>query len=321
MARVVITRTIPEEGLRALRDHHDVVVADPPEGGLHDEAALVRLAADADAMITMLSDPITPEVIEALPSPAIIAQFSVGYDNIDIEAAKAANVVVTNTPDVLTDASADLTMALLLAVARRIPSADAYVRAGNFKRWETMAFLGTELRGKVLGLFGMGRIGAAVARRALGFGMEVIYHNRSRANPTVEREAVARYVSFERLLAESDILSIHASLNEDSRGIFDSDAFNRMKRGSILINTARGSVVNEHDLVEALKSGQIERAGLDVFENEPSVHPELINMDNVVLAPHIGSATISARERMSYMCAESVLAFLRSDATIPHRVV
>ncbi len=321
MARIVVTRTIPNEGLDILRTRHEVVVADPGAGRLHDEFALIDLASGADAMITMLSDPISKAVIDALPSPAIVSQFAVGYDNIDLEAAEARQVVVTNTPDVLTDASADFAMALLLAVARRIPDADAYVRDGKFKRWETMEFLGMELRGRVMGILGLGRIGAAVARRALGFGMEVIYHNRRRANPTVERESSARYVGFDELIAESDVLSIHTSLNEDSRGLIDAAVFERMKQGAILINTGRGSVVKEDDLVQALKSGHLSGAGLDVFENEPRVHPQLLSFENVVLAPHIASATDKARSRMSRMCADSIQAFLDNGTDIPHRVV
>ncbi len=321
MPRVVVTREIPESGLNLLRENHEVVINDPGDGRLHDEAALVAMARQADALLTMLSDPVTKSVVDALPSPSIISQYAVGFDNVDIEAAQRSGVVVTNTPGVLTDATADFAMALLLAVARHIPQADAYVRAGEFKRWETMSMLGTELRGKVIGILGLGRIGSAVARRALGFGMEVIYHNRKRANPTVERETTARYVDFERLLAESDIISIHASLNEDSRGLFDLNVFRKMKRGAILINTARGSVINEGDLVAALQSGLLAGAGLDVFEHEPDVHPDLLEMDNAVLAPHLASATTAARNRMSLMCAESISAFLSGEEKIPHRVV
>lgn len=172
-----------------------------------------------------------------------------------------------------------------------------------------------------MGILGLGRIGAAVARRALGFGMEVIYHNRRRANPTVERESSARYVGFDELIAESDVLSIHTSLNEDSRGLIDAAVFERMKQGAILINTGRGSVVKEDDLVQALKSGHLSGAGLDVFENEPRVHPQLLSFENVVLAPHIASATDKARSRMSRMCADSIQAFLDNGTDIPHRVV
>lgn len=321
MSRIVVTRQIPNAGLKILERRHDVAIADPGPGRLHDEAALIDLARDADAMITMLSDPVTEKVIDALPAPSIIAQYAVGYDNIDIDAARRAGVTVTNTPGVLTDATADFAMALLLAVARRVPAADAYVREGRFTRWETTTLLGTELSGRTIGILGLGRIGAALARRAIGFGMRVIYHNRSRANPTVERETTARYVSFERLLSESDILSIHASLNEDSRGLFDAETFAKMKRGAILINTGRGPIVREADLARALQSGQLGGAGLDVFEDEPEVHPALLNLDNVVVAPHLASATETARHRMSQMCGEAVDAFLRGEETIPHRVV
>jgi lactate dehydrogenase-like 2-hydroxyacid dehydrogenase len=209
----------------------------------------------------------------------------------------------------------------LLAVARNIDAADAFVRDGRFKRWETTLLLGMELRNKTLGIVGMGRIGAAVARRALGFGMRVVYHNRQRANPTVERQHSAHYVAFDTLLDTSDVVSLHCPLNDDSHHLIDAAALRRMKDTALLINTARGPVVDEAALVDALRDGEIAGAGLDVFEAEPEVHPGLQEQDRVVLAPHLGSATRAARTRMGEMVAEAVLAAFAGAENIPYRVV
>jgi lactate dehydrogenase-like 2-hydroxyacid dehydrogenase len=222
---------------------------------------------------------------------------------------------------VLTDATADFTWALLLAAARHVQAADQYVRDGRFERWETTLLLGTELADKTMGIVGLGRIGAAVARRALGFGMDVVYHNRRRANPTVERQTSARYVGLDELLATSDVVSLHCPLNEDSYHLVDAPALRRMKETAILVNTARGAVVDENALVQALRTGEIAGAALDVFEDEPDVHPGLIETDRVVLAPHLGSATREARAEMASMCAASILAFLNGADSVPHRLV
>lgn len=321
MPLVVLTRELPDERLRDLLDEFDVEVRAPAEGELYGEADIVRIAEGADALITVLSDPISRSVIEQIGSVGIIAQFAVGYDNIDTEAAAEHGIIVTNTPDVLTDATADLAMGLMLGVARRLREADAYVRAGRFRRWETTTLLGLGLSGRTLGIFGMGRIGAAVARRALGFGMRIIYHNRQRANLTLERRACAQYVTFDELIEQSDILSLHASLNTASRYLIDRDTLLRMKPGAIIINTARGPIISEADLVEMLSKGHLAGAGLDVFEDEPRVHPGLLEAPNVLLAPHLGSATVEARTEMAAMCARAVAAFLRGEATVANRVV
>lgn len=318
--KVVVTRSIPEAGLEALRAAHDVHVHHFGTRKVTEDD-LIDLAHDAEAMLSLLSDPVTARVFDGCPKLKVVAQYAVGYDNIDIEAARARGIVVTHTPGVLTDATADMAFALLLAAARRIPEADAYVRRGQFRRWETDVLLGTELRGKTLGIVGMGRIGEAMARRALGFGMKVVYYNRRRANPTVEHVAGARYVSFDELLETSDVVSLHCALNASSRHLFGADAFRRMKPTALLINTARGAVVDEEALVEALARGEIAGAGLDVFEEEPEVHPGLLEQDRVVLAPHLGSATVEARTQMARMCAEAILATLAGASTIPYRLV
>ena len=294
---------------------------DVPGEGAPTEEYLIDIAQDADALVTTVDDPVTEAVLDASAHLHMVAQYGVGVDNIDLEAAEARGITVTNTPGVLTDATADFTWALLLAVARNVDAADAYVRDGKFKRWETTLLLGMELRNKTLGIGGMGRIGAAVARRALGFGMRVVYHNRQRANPTVERQHNAHYVAFDTLLDTSDVVSLHCPLNDDSHHLIDAAALRRMKDTALLINTARGPVVDEAALVAALRDGEIAGAGLDVFEAEPEVHPGLREQDRVVLAPHLGSATRAARTRMGEMVAEAVLAAFAGAENVPYRVV
>jgi len=319
MAHVVVTRPLIDDGLAELRDEHTVTVCDPPEGAARSDDELIALASDADVLLTVLADPVTERVFAACPDLKMVAQYAVGIDNIDLEAAAAHDVVVTHTPGVLSDATADQAWALLLAAARHVPAADQYVRDGRFERWETTLLLGTELSGKTIGIVGLGRIGAATARRALGFGMDVVYHNRSRANPTVERQTSARYVELETLLDTSDVVSLHCPLNADSRHLIDAAALARMKDEAILVNTARGAVVDEAALVEALETGQIAAAGLDVFEDEPEVHPGLVEQERAVLAPHLGSATKETRRKMAHMCAASILALFDGADEIPHR--
>jgi lactate dehydrogenase-like 2-hydroxyacid dehydrogenase len=321
MAHVVVTRPLIENGLADLKNSHTVTVCDPPEGATRTEEELIALADGADVLLTVLADPVTERVFEACPDLQMVAQYAVGVDNIDLEAAEAHDVIVTHTPGVLTDATADLAWALLLAAARHVPTADQYVRDGRFERWETTLLLGTELADKTMGIVGLGRIGSAVARRALGFGMDVVYHNRERANPTVERQVSARYVGLDELLATSDVVSLHCPLNEDSYHLIDAAALDRMKDEAILVNTARGAVVDEDALVEALEAGDIAAAGLDVFEEEPDVHPGLYDQERAVLAPHLGSATTETRREMAHMCAASISALFDGAEEIPHRIV
>lgn len=321
MAHIVVTRPLIEGGLSGLSDHHTVSVCDPPDGSSRTVDELVALTDGADVLVSILADPITEGLFERRPDLRLVTQYAVGVDNIDLEAAEARDVVVTHTPGVLTDATADLSWALLLAVARHVPAADDYVREGRFERWETTLMMGMELAGKTIGIVGLGRIGAAVARRALGFGMDVVYHNRSRANPTLERQVNARYVELDELLATSDVVSLHCPHNEDSHHLIDAAALDRMKPSALLVNTARGAVVDEEALVQALRADEIAGAGLDVFEEEPEVHPGLLDQDRVVLAPHLGSATTDARMRMARMCVDSIEAFLNGAEEIPHRLV
>lgn len=269
----------------------------------------------ADALICMASDRIDADLLDRAANLRIVANVAVGYENIDTEAARHRGISVTHTPDVLTETTADLTIALLLAVARQIAAADRDVREGEFGAWGLIQpRMGVDVHGKILGIIGMGRIGTAVARRGHhGFGMTVLYHNRGR-NLAGERELGATYVSLNRLLQQSDFVCVHVPMTPSTDHMLGAAEFRLMKKTAFLINVARGSVVDEHALVDALHAGSIAGAGLDVYENEPSVHPDLIALkDRTVLLPHIGSATEETRRAMARMAVENVLAKLNGQ--------
>jgi glyoxylate reductase len=306
-AVVLATRALPEPSLSTLLPEFEVRVL----GYSPNEDELAAEIEDVDALITLVSDPVTESVIAAARKLKIVANYAVGVNNIDRAAAAARGIVVTNTPGVLTDATADLTMALLLAIARRVVEGDRMVRAGAFAGWAPDLLVGRELKGKVLGIVGPGRIGRAVTRRARGFGMTVIAFGRSpRAEDDPEDPA---RVSFEELLRRSDVVSLHVPLNDETRGMFDRDTLSRMKPGSLLINTARGGLIDEAALVVALESGHLGGAGLDVYENEPAVLPALLDNDQVVLMPHAGSATTETRREMARMVVEDVRRVLSGE--------
>ncbi len=271
---------------------------------------------DAAALLCLLTERVDRELLERAPRLRVVANAVVGYDNVDLAACRSRGIVVTNTPDVLTDATADLTWALLLATVRRLPQAERSLRRGEFEGWGFWDYLGGEVAGAVLGILGMGRIGSAVARRAAGFGVSVRYTSRLALPDAEERALGARRVEWDELLTESDILSLHVPLTDETRHLLDSDALRRMQRGSYLINTARGALVDEAALVEALRNGQLSGAGLDVYEHEPQISPELLELPNVVLLPHIGSATRGTRTEMATLAARNVRAVLAGDAPL-----
>ncbi len=273
---------------------------------------LMKALADKEGLLCMLFDRIDREVLEAAPRLRVVSNLGVGLDNIDVEAATQRGVVVTNTPGILTEATADLGWALLMATARLIPQAHQYTKEGRFTGLRYHIFLGKDLAGKTLGIYGMGRIGTAVARRARGFNMKIIYHNR-KPNPEGEKETGARYVSFQELLRESDFLVIVTPLTPETRGRFGLEEFRQMKRDAILINIGRGPIVKEKELVQALKEGLIWGAGLDVYEREPQVEEGLLELDRVVLTPHIGSATVETRSAMGLMAAENLVRVLKGE--------
>jgi lactate dehydrogenase-like 2-hydroxyacid dehydrogenase len=262
---------------------------------------------------------VNEEVLSAASKLRAVANVGVGYDNIDVQGCTRRGIVVTNTPDVLTDTTADLAFALLLAVARRVVEGGRYVREGRWQRWEFSAMWGADVHHKTLGLYGLGRIGKAVAQRGRGFAMRILYHDLVRAPEAIEHELDATPVEREILLREADFLSLHVPLTSRTQHLIGAPELNVMKPSAFLINTTRGKVVDEEALVAALKSGKIAGAGLDVFEHEPHVHPELLKLTNVVMAPHIGSASAETRLKMATLAAENLLAAL--DGRRPPNVV
>jgi glyoxylate reductase len=301
---VVLTADFPSIATDLLSPHFDVI-AHPTEHG-RTEDDLITLLAEADAAIVLLQDPITRRVLEANPNLRCISNFAVGYNNIDVDAARELGVTVTNTPGVLTEATADLTMALILAITRRIVEGDAEVRTLGRCEWEPLKLVGASLQGKRLGIVGMGRIGSAVAVRARAFGLEVI--------------GVRRGEPLDELLATSDIVSLHAPLSRETHHMIDAAALALMKAGAYLVNTSRGALVDEEALCDALERGHLRGAALDVYEHEPSVNSRLLALRNVVIVPHIGSATEEARNAMARIAATNVLLFLRGGEPL-HRVV
>lgn len=310
-ARILITEPIVQSVIDNLESDYNVDVG--KRGQFNTEQQLVDVIGDYDALLPMLSNPVTKKVIEAGKNLKVIANHAVGYNNIDIEAAKQAGVKVANTPDVLTESSADLAMGLLLAVARKIDPAQDYLRSGRFNGWEPLGFLGMELNGRTLGIFGMGRIGTAVARRAHSFGMNILYHSRTKVSEKVEQKLKASYVaSLAKLAEKSDFLSLHCPLTDETRHAIDAVILQTMPEHAILINTSRGPVVDEEALADALHNGVIGGAGLDVFEEEPEVHPRLLNAPNCVLTPHIASATHHTRKAIGKLAANAIRGVLEN---------
>jgi glyoxylate reductase len=292
--KILLTRRVPSAVLSKLEAAHEVERYEGPSPILEDE--LRRRIADKHALICLLTEKISAETIAAAPDLKIVANIAVGFDNIDIAAARVRGIVVTNTPDVLTEATAEFTWALILAAARRVGEGERLVRRGEWRGWALDFMLGTELRGKQLGIVGRGRIGRAVAAKAGAFGMQVKF---------------ARHdLSIDELLITSDVLSIHVPGGDSTRHLIDRKALARMKRSAVLVNTSRGSVVDEEALAWALKERLIAAAALDVYEQEPHIHEALLGMENVVLAPHLGSATRETRTAMADLAAENVLAVL-----------
>lgn len=273
-------------------------------------AELFAGLAGCQGVLTQLTDRMDREAMDHAPDLRVIANIAVGYDNVDVPAATERGILVTNTPGVLTETTADFAFALLLAAARRMIEADTFARTGQWKQWKLDLLLGTDAHHATLGIVGLGRIGKAVARRARGFAMQVLYASPRLAAPEIEQELGARYVSLETLLRESDFVSLHVPLKPETRHLIGAPQLARMKKTAILINTTRGPVVDEEALVAALREGRICGAGLDVFEKEPEIHPGLPGLPNVVLAPHLGSASRQTRLRMVELAAENLLAAL-----------
>lgn len=309
--KIVVTGRIPESGLDILRTAGNVWA------WTADEALPVEVRDDqlggADAAVTLLTDRVDDAFLRAAPNLRIVANVAVGYNNVDVAACTERNIRVTNTPGVLTEATADLAMGLLLAVTRRLGEGERLIRSAIPWAWGMFMMLGTGLQGRRLGIVGMGAIGTAMAMRARAFGMEIVYHNRSPVESSTEQRLGARLVPFDELIASSDVVSLNCPYGPATHHLIDASSLAAMRRSAYLINTARGPIVDESALVEALRTGTIAGAALDVFEHEPEVHPGLLDLDNVVLVPHLGSATVETRSAMADLAARNVAAFLRGE--------
>ena len=307
--KILVTREIPEAGLRLLEGFDVTVLSErPPE---RDE--LLGAVVGANGILSTVTEKMDAELMDAVGEDLkVIANMAVGYDNIDLGAAKKRGIVVTNTPEVLTETTADTAFMLLLAAARRLGEAERLLRSGRWDAWGPKQLLGPDVWGKKLGLVGLGRIGQAVVRRSLGFGMEVLYYDQYR-NESAEEELGARYLALDDLLSESDFISVHTPLTPETRHLIGERELGLMQATAVLVNTSRGPVVDEGALADALAERRIFAAGLDVYEEEPKVHPKLLELENVVLAPHIGSASIETRDKMAMLAAENLRAVLSGE--------
>jgi len=314
---VLVLGDLPGQGLSRLRKSCAVTVK---AAGVASQDELAKRVPGYHGLLTMLTQSVGKAVFQAAKDLKIVANCAVGVDNIDLEAAAEYGVVVTHTPDVLTDDTADLTWALILAVMRGVVSGDGVMRRGEYRGWKPKLLLGRSLTGSTLGVIGAGRIGRAVMARASSFGVRTVYSQRHRLAPEQELELATEWCSLTDLLAGSDVVSVHAALHEGNRHMLDEESLRSMKRGSFLINTARGPLIDEQALARVLEEGHLAGAGLDVYENEPQVVPELRAMENVVLLPHIGSATWETRTRMADCCFDDLITML-ADREIPERAI
>ena len=315
--KVVVTRKLPFDVREYFSDvdlfYHESDEPIPRE-------VLEREIADADGLVPLLADPVDRSLIEAAPKLRVIGNYAVGYNNVDLDAARERGIRVCNTPHVLTEGTAELGFALVMAVARRIPDADRFTRSTGYVAWTPTLYLGKELAGTTIGIFGMGRIGQALAKRARGFDMRVVYTKRRR-DEHAELMLPAEYVTFDEMLETADVIVVTAPLTEETRHRFTLDAFRRMKKDAIFVNIGRGPIVKEDDLVTALTEGELFGAGIDVYEFEPEITTELLSLDNVVVLPHIGSATFHARREMARLACSAVRGVLIDNVTPANTVV
>ena len=311
--RVFVARRIPDAGLDPIAAACDLDLWEDDLPPPRDE--LLRRVAGCTGILTLLTDRVDDTLLDAAgPDLRVVSNYAVGFDNIDVPACTRRGIAVGNTPGALTETTADLAWALMLAAARRVGEGDRYVRAGRWQTWGPLLFLGSDVHGSTLGIVGLGRIGQAVARRAAGFGMTILYSSRSRVDEAIEKELAASYVSLPELLERSDIVSLHVSLAPDTRGLIDAAALSRMKPTAVLVNTARGPVVDPVALAAALRDGTIAAAALDVTDPEPIPFDDpLLSLDNCLVLPHIASATGATRGRMAAMAAANLLAGVRGE--------
>jgi glyoxylate reductase len=312
--KIFITRQIPSIGINLLKKKGFKVSVYRKDKPIPIKE-FIKAAKDCDAVISLLTENIDKEVIDKMKNCKVIANYAVGYNNIDVGYANSKGIVVTNTPDVLTDSTADLTIALVLACARRIPESENLVRSRKFVGWKPQLLLGMELRNKYFGILGAGRIGTEVAKRAHAFGCKIIYYSNS-VNNFLETKLNAKKLSLNSILKKLDILSIHLPLNQKTNKLLNENNLQLLKKSAILINTARGEIVDEKVLISLLKSRKIFAAGLDVYEDEPNIKKEFYDLKNVILLPHIGSATIEARNKMSLLASKNVIAVLSGKKAI-----
>lgn len=318
MAKVVVTGKIPAGGLARLKAEHDVTAWESDDA--ISRTALLSMVAGADAIVSLLTEKVDDELLDAAgPQLKSVSNVAVGYNNIDVPACEKRGVLVTNTPGVLTEATADIAMSLILMATRRLGEGERVIRAQEQWQWGMFYMLGMGLQGRQLGIVGMGQIGIATARRAKAFGMNIAYTRRSPLDNHVVEELDAKFMTMDELIESSDVLSLHCPYSPATHHFMSENQFARMKKTAFLINTARGPIVNEQALVDALKAGEIAGAGLDVFENEPAVNPGLLELDNAVLIPHLGSATVETRAAMADIAATNALAIL-AGAQAPNLV-
>ena len=312
--KVFITRELPDIAFRLLKENKISFDYYKKDQSIPRKLLLEKINS-CEALISLLTEKIDKEVIDKMPGCKIIANYAVGYNNIDIDYAKKKNIIVTNTPDVLTESTADLTLALVLACARRLSEGEKLLSDKKFKGWKPKLLLGMELKDKTFGILGAGRIGTAVARRAKSFGTNIIYVDSNR-NQKLEKETAAKKVSLNYLLENSDILSVHLPLNSQTHHFLNQERLSQLKRNSILINTTRGEIIDEKALIRLLKSNLIMAVGLDVFENEPFINPELLKFQNVLVLPHLGSATKEARDGMAELAVKNVINVLKKKPAL-----
>jgi len=321
MAKVYVTRHIPESGITKLKDAgHEVIISDKDGVLTREELVAALQEHDPEAVLCLLTDMIDAEVYDAAPNAKIFANYAVGYNNIDVPAATEKGVTITNTPGVLTDTVAEFAMSMICAVAKRIPEADNFTRRGKYEGWGPMLLLGSDLKGKTLGILGAGRIGTRVAEIAHnGFGMNVVYYD-IKQNEFIEKGAEATFKATpEEVLREADIVSVHVPLLDSTHHLINAERLAMMKPTASLVNTSRGPVIDENALVDALKNKIIRSAAIDVYENEPALAPGLAELSNVIITPHVASATEETRGKMSEIAAKNILAHLRGE-TPPNKV-
>ena len=311
--KVFVAHRIPDSGLSIVTGATDATVWPDELPPPRDE--LLRAVAGCDGVLTLLTDRVDDEFLDAAgPQLKVVSNYAVGFDNVDVPACTARGIPVGNTPGVLTETTADLAFALMMAAARRLPEGDRYVRAGKWKTWGPMLLLGPDVHGATIGIVGFGRIGQAVARRAAGFGMKILYHDVHRADPAIEAEHSATFLPLEKLLARADFVSLHVNLTPETRGLINTEKLGWMKPTAVLVNTSRGPVVDGAALATALRDGQIFAAGLDVTDPEPiAIDDPLLSLDNCLVVPHIASASHATRSKMAEMAAANLLAGLRGE--------